>query len=610
MTHSLRRTAVRRVLPAVASFCALLLGVTLIPQSAMAATSTYTLSGHITYGAASGRELPQTMVHVYALTGNGAEFRSDYSTTSSSGAWSVAGVPAGRYRIEFDATQSDEGANAPIWYGNTPYEDHATIVTVTQNTAGLNVTQRASARISGTVTGPVDDFTSFRAYLWNPSTGLFELVRSTASGNAKPGSNYTIGGLNAGTYLVRFADDDPLSPSFSTQYYQDSPDLYNAVPVTVTVGQDVTGVDGAVGEWGWLSGRIAGPDRFTTSTTISSSFYGAGDANVVYIANGLSYPDALSASAAAASEGGPLLLVNPTSIPATVTNEIKRLQPPRIVVVGGTAAVSTGVYNALAKLVPSTGDITRVSGLDRYATSRAVATYAFMPYAADGPLDSVFVATGANYPDALVAGSAAGYQGSPLILVNGKSSSLDSATTKLISSLNPLRTYLVGGTGTVSTGIQRSLENRAGATTVLRLGGANRFLTAQAVNSQVFPFADSAFVTTAFGFADALSISAVAGVVGAPLLLATPACIPYDELTHETRLGVSTYWIIGGTGALSSAVENLTSCSPTLYTDSAPADAAVSPQVVSPAAGPHVSSITPAQAGLPALISQAHERRK
>ncbi|HWU46355.1 MAG TPA: cell wall-binding repeat-containing protein [Humibacter sp.] len=609
MTHSLRRNTAHRLLLAAASLSAFLLGVGLMPQSAMATTSTYTLSGQITYGAASGRELPQTVVHVYALTGNGAEFRSDYSTTSSSGAWSVGGVPAGRYRIEFDATQSDQGANAPIWYGNTPYEDQATVVTVTQNTSGLNVTQRASGRISGTVTGPVDDFTSFRAYLWNQSTGLFELVRSTASGNAKPGSNYTIGGLNPGTYLVRFADDDPLSPSFSTQYYQNSPDLYDAVPVTVTVGQDVTGVDGAVGEWGWLSGRIAGASRFATSTTISSTFYGAGDANVAYIADGLSYPDALSASAAAAYEGGPLLLVNPTSVPATVANELKRLQPPRIVVVGGPSAVSAGVFSSLAKLVPAAG-IRRVSGLDRYATSRAIASDAFPTYASNGPLDSVFVATGANYPDALVAGSAAGYQGSPLILVKGNASSLDSATTALISSFEPLRTYVVGGTATVSAGIQHSLENRAGATTVLRLGGANRFLTAQAVNSQVFPFADSAFVTTAFGFADALSISAVAGVVGAPLLLATSTCIPYDELTHETRLGVSTYWIIGGTSVLNSAVENLTSCSPTVYADSVRADSSVSPQLVSPAAGSAVPTITPAQAGLPALIAEAHERHK
>jgi Putative cell wall-binding domain len=609
VTHTARRSAAfRRLVAGIATTAALIIGTALIPQAAMATTTTYTLSGQITYGA-PGSTPPPTEVHVYALTGNGAELRADYTATSSGGAWSVPGVPAGRYRIEFAATTSDNGANAPIWYGGTPFEDQATVVTVNSNLSGLNETQVASGTISGMVTGSVDDVSTFRAYLWNPDTGLFELVKSVSRAGTGAGS-YTISGLNPGEYLVRFADSDPLSPAFSTQYYNGSVDVYGSAPVTLTAGQAVTGIDGTVGAWGWYSGRISGPDRFQTATAVSSAFYSPGTANVVYIADGLSYPDALSASAAAAFQGGPLLLVSPTGVPSTVTTEIKRLQPPKIVVVGGTGAVSAGVYSALAKLVPA-GGITRVFGADRYATSRAIASYAFGDVQDLGTRDSVFVATGANYPDALVAGSAAGYEGSPLILVNGTAPSLDTATSQLIATLDPLRAYVVGGAAVVSTGIQHALENLtsvespSNTNTVLRLSGADRFLTAQAVNTQVFPFADSAYVATAYGFADALSISAIAGVVGAPLILSTYTCIPYDEFTHETSMGVSAYWLIGGTGVLSPSVENITYCS---------ASASTAPSLESPSATPvagptAVAATTPAEAGLPALLQGARAKR-
>jgi putative cell wall-binding protein len=578
---------------------ALVLGVTLLPDAATASTG-FTVSGTITYSAPAGSIEPDTIVRVIPLTGDGGQARtSAYYTISNYGAWSVTGVPAGRYRIEFDASGYDGGANAAIWYGGTPYEDQATIVTVAGDMNGLDVTQPTAGTISGTVTGPVTDVSSFQAYLWNPATGLFEFVRSVANANTRGTGNYTISGLNAGKYVVRFAASSPTLPAFSTQYYQNADYMPNSTLVTVAAGQDVVGIDGTVGSWGWSSGRIAGADRFATAVSVSSAFFTPGSANVVYIANGLSYPDALSASAAAAHVGGPLLLVTPTSVPASVTAEINRLHPARIVVVGGTGAVGASVYNTLATLNP---DIRRVSGTDRYATSRAIAQDAFGG-STSGAVNSVFLATGANYPDALAAGSAAGYQGSPMILVKGTASSLDSATSSLVASLNPLRMYVIGGTGAVSSGIQHSLETMPGATTVLRLGGANRFLTAQAINSEVFPFADTAFVATAFGFADALAISAVAGVVGSPLILSTPDCMPYDEVTKATSMGVSAYWMVGGTNTLHASVENLSYCDPSLYGASAPLRPSAS------ATRPPVTPADPGQAGFSALLRAAHSER-
>jgi hypothetical protein len=91
--------------------------------------------------------------------------------------------------------------------------------------------------------------------------------------------------------------------------------------------------------------RLAGPNRFATAADISAATFEAG-VPVVYIANGLNFPDALAGAAAAGKAGGPVLLVSPTSIAPPVAQELTRLKPARIVVLGGTSSVSDTVMAA------------------------------------------------------------------------------------------------------------------------------------------------------------------------------------------------------------------------------------------------------------------------
>jgi len=57
----------------------------------------------------------------------------------------------------------------------------------------------------------------------------------------------------------------------------------------------------------------------------------------------MNFPDAL----AEAAYELPLHLVTPTSVPTVVRNDIKRIDPNRINVLGGTAVVSESVVNNL-----------------------------------------------------------------------------------------------------------------------------------------------------------------------------------------------------------------------------------------------------------------------
>jgi LmbE family N-acetylglucosaminyl deacetylase len=96
--------------------------------------------------------------------------------------------------------------------------------------------------------------------------------------------------------------------------------------------------------------RGAGADRYATSAAISAASFAPG-VPVVYVASGEAFPDALSAAPVAGPGGGPVLLVTPSGIPASIRAELVRLKPSRIVVVGGPASITDAVYQELLSYV-------------------------------------------------------------------------------------------------------------------------------------------------------------------------------------------------------------------------------------------------------------------
>jgi hypothetical protein len=95
---------------------------------------------------------------------------------------------------------------------------------------------------------------------------------------------------------------------------------------------------------------------------------------VELIASGENYPDALVSGSAAAVGGGPVLLVTKEGIPAETAAELVRLNPDKIYIAGGTAAISAGVETQLAAYAPV---VTRLWGSDRYATAAAISEAIF-----------------------------------------------------------------------------------------------------------------------------------------------------------------------------------------------------------------------------------------
>ena len=194
--------------------------------------------------------------------------------------------------------------------------------------------------------------------------------------------------------------------------------------------------------------RIAGGNRYATAAAVSADTFATG-VPVAYVATGTNFPDALAGVAAAGVSGAPILLTTPTTIPGETAAELSRLRPGRIVVLGGSGVISDEVAAALGSFA-STGTVQRLAGTDRYATSAAVSTGTF----ATG--DTVFIATGRNFPDALGGGPVAGIVPGPLLLVPG--GSLPPSVSTELQRLDPDRVIVLGGSGVVTDGVVNQIQ--------------------------------------------------------------------------------------------------------------------------------------------------------
>jgi len=286
--------------------------------------------------------------------------------------------------------------------------------------------------------------------------------------------------------------------------------------------------------------RVAGEDRIATAAALSRASFEPG-VPVAFVATPGSFADALSAGPAAAELGGPILLAG-QDLPGATAEELARLRPGRVVVVGGAAAVSDQVAAQLGSFTD--GVVDRFAGADRFGTSAAVSAAVFAPGV------PVFAATGGNFPDALAGGAAAGVAGGPVLLV---AEDVPAAIAAELDRLGSDSVTVLGGEQAVSAGVAERLG--ASGAEVTRLSGADRFATAAAIADAAFPDgADTVYVATGAAFADALAGTPVAALSGAPVLLVTSDDVPTATAGALDRLDPASVVVLGGTAAVSDDV--------------------------------------------------------
>lgn len=186
--------------------------------------------------------------------------------------------------------------------------------------------------------------------------------------------------------------------------------------------------------------RLSGADRYQTATAVSRHSGAAG--GTVFLASGASFPDGLAGGAAAAHVDGTLLLTRPDYLPSTTAEELTRLAPAKVYVLGGPAAVSGDVTFQVRDTIPD-ARIDWLSGNNRYDTSVDVARSIWTQGS-----PAMFVATGTDYADALSGTPAAQVNQAPLILT--RPGCLPSRAFQLRNQWAPATTAILGGTAAIN----------------------------------------------------------------------------------------------------------------------------------------------------------------
>ncbi|WBM79469.1 cell wall-binding repeat-containing protein [Cryobacterium breve] len=296
--------------------------------------------------------------------------------------------------------------------------------------------------------------------------------------------------------------------------------------------------------------RVFGDNRFATSAAISRANFAA-DAPVVYIANGLNFPDALSAAPVAGAANAPILLVTADSVPNVVQAELARLHPKKIVVLGSQNSVSdAAVAQVKAFAVDPAAPVVRLFGDDRFATSAAIS-------AANFPLGApvVYIANGLKFPDALSAAPVAGSAKAPILLVTADS--IPAVVQAELDRLNPTSFVVLGSQNSVSDAVVAQLKGYTAdpATPVVRLSGDDRFATSAAISAANFPLgAPVVYIANGFNFPDALSAAPVAGSKNAPILLVQPGGLPAAVQKEILRLKPTRFVVLGSQDSVGDAV--------------------------------------------------------
>lgn len=300
--------------------------------------------------------------------------------------------------------------------------------------------------------------------------------------------------------------------------------------------------------------RIWGPDRYRTAANISRDTFAAGSAPTAVLATGRTFPDALSASGLAGAVRGPLLLTagTGTAVEPFVLEELRRVGASRVIIVGGSSAVSEEIERSLGA---GGFAVKRIQGSDRYETSAEVAREIAASLGAGFGRQAI-IARGDDFADALSAGPIAYSQRMPLLLT--RPNELPTVTSQTLGDLRISSAIIVGGTSAVGHNVTQSLG--AANVTWSRIAGACRFTTAEAIARESIRRGWStgriAGVATGQDFPDALAGGAATGAQGGVVLLTRSTLLSVNTASflHESTGGLSEINVFGGTGAVCDTV--------------------------------------------------------
>ncbi|MSM40744.1 MAG: hypothetical protein GJT30_14100 [Geobacter sp.] len=203
-----------------------------------------TISGRV-IDSGTGAGIPNLYATAYnAATGVTAA----YALTDSTGAYRIAGLPSGSYKLYFSLS-----GYVGQWYdGQTDRSAAATVaVTAPNDTAGINVAMARGGVITGTVTDAATGTSVGNVYvtIFSALSGQY-----IGSGYTDGTGAYSIGGLVPGSYKLSFQHYG--NDGYLGQWYSNASDQATATIVNVAAAATTSGINAALRKGGSISGTV------------------------------------------------------------------------------------------------------------------------------------------------------------------------------------------------------------------------------------------------------------------------------------------------------------------------------------------------------------------
>ncbi len=199
----------------------------------------------------------------------------------------------------------------------------------------------------------------------------------------------------------------------------------------------------------------------------------------------------------------------------------------------------------------------RLAGSGRYDTMAAIVQEGWKSSS-----NTVIVATGNNFKDALSAAGLAGLKSAPVVLTDGgkgdKVTKLSPQAKSELQRLAPRTVYVVGGPFAVSDAVMADIQATLPSAQVDRVSGSTAASTSAAIATEAYwDWEDTAIIATNKSFKDALSVAPLSYAKHWPILLADNGqSLNADVVDALKQCGIKQVYIVGGKLAVTDKVES------------------------------------------------------
>ena len=282
--------------------------------------------------------------------------------------------------------------------------------------------------------------------------------------------------------------------------------------------------------------RLSGINRYQTACSIALE--GWATSEYAILASGENFPDALTATPLAYCHNAPILLTEKNSLNTHTAETLESLKVTKVIIIGGTSAVSQSIQDKLISL----GYVTiRIAGKDRYETSVKIAEE--LKKVID--IKEISFVPGDQYAYALAISSIAAKRQMAIVLL--PKDNIPDSVQDFLRKTVVNKTYLIGYGSNLTSDVDNLMSNPE------KINGKDQYDTCLKVINKFREnyYVRNTIIATGTNFADALTGTAFAAKICAPILLTDKTIdTNLQGWIQDKRQNIEVFYTLGGEGVL------------------------------------------------------------